>query len=487
MRTIVAWSVAALAIAAAAGLGSVRAARAQAIGDDAPKREAPAPDPSLQRFADEFEEFLLQKTGFASLTAARGRINYMLARKLTWIDRAYGLSEDQKQRLQFAARGDIRRLEDSLERERQRFVAARGNGRSVADDARPEIDALRRTLKAGPFGEQSLLAKIAIRVPTPEQINKRERRRRLAAHSNVKIAADNAAGLMNGGRFHKDVVRIAWTAKANEVACMGWEKPLEICSADDFRRLRTFGAGRKLVSFDLSARHDLVALGENSTKAFVLNGSTGKEIALETKTDKPTVSLSPDGKFLATAGFGTHGTLWSTESGARIRDFDTGAVMGHLTLAFSPNGRILAIGNRNSLIRLCDVATGTFLRALPLSMPSEFKFDFTGKRLAATYAEGYLAVWDVDTADILRIIKTPAEDLYSVDWSPDGKIVASAGLNAPVTLWEARTLTVLNEIESPEQVSCVRFNPDGTRLIFAGGSVSPDGEHCVEIFGVPQE
>ena len=64
-------------------------------------------------------------------------------------------------------------------------------------------------------------------------------------------------------------------------------------------------------------------------------------------------------------------------------------------------------------------------------------------------------------------------------------MLASAGRDAFVTLWNPTDLTVLNEIECAEWVISVQFNPDGTRLIFAGGTVTGSAERYVETWAVP--
>jgi WD40 repeat protein len=101
------------------------------------------------------------------------------------------------------------------------------------------------------------------------------------------------------------------------------------------------------------------------------------------------------------------------------------------------------------------------------------------------YVDGNLAVWDVEMGRLLNRVKTRGDELYAVDWSPDGSLLVTSGRNAFVTLWNADDLTLLNEIESPEWVICAGFNPDGTRLIFAGGTAVASPERYVEIWAVP--
>src|SRR5579862_2472067 len=136
----------ALALAATAGIGPVRAARAQAVEGKAAQEESP--DASFQKLEYAFDQMALAGTGFTSLTAMRGRNNSVLKRKLSWLDREYRLSEEQKQRHEFAARGDVKRLEDWLDRERQKFVTAHQLRQAEADNASPDIAALQKAIKA---------------------------------------------------------------------------------------------------------------------------------------------------------------------------------------------------------------------------------------------------------------------------------------------------------------------------------------------------
>src|SRR5262249_26476115 len=125
------------------------------------------------------------------------------------------------------------------------------------------------------------------------------------------------------------------------------------------------------------------------------------------------------------------------------------------------------------------------LRELPWQSSHQLKFDPAGKRLAVAYVDGNLAVWSVESGDLLRRCRARVEELYSLDWSPDGTLIATAGREGSVGVWDAADLSPRVEIQSPEWVICVRFNPQGTRLMFAGGASGTGGDRYLEILGVP--
>ncbi len=190
---------------------------------------------------------------------------------------------------------------------------------------------------------------------------------------------------------------------------------------------------------------------------------------------------------MATGGFGTQSTLWSAATGKRIRNFDSGPIAGEITPVFSPDGTLIAVGNRQGWTRVFEVATGRWMRLFAASASQELKFDPTGERVAVAYVDGTLGVWNVSLGRLVQRVKSRAEELVTVDWSPDGTLLASAGRQGPVTIWKAADLTPLVEINCPDLVACVRFNPEGTRLLFAGGSALANGEHYIELLGIPHQ
>src|SRR5262249_7882451 len=153
-------------------------------------------------------------------------------------------------------------------------------------------------------------------------------------------------------------------------------------------------------------------------------------------------------------------------------------------VVFSPDGMTLAVGNRNSTTRLYEVATGKVLHVLDKPMSHGLKFSPDGKTLAIVYVDGSLRLWEVATGKLLREAKRVEGELYAVDGSPDGAVLATSGRRAGITLWDGRNLTVLKVLEAPEWVIQVRFSPDGTRLLSAGGGVLLGGPRRVIVWGV---
>ena len=76
-----------------------------------------------------------------------------------------------------------------------------------------------------------------------------------------------------------------------------------------------------------------------------------KERLIETGQSQPSVVFSPDSKWLVTGGYGTTAFMWDPATGKKTREFETDRD-GGLTPVFSRDGKLLAVGNRNSVPRL---------------------------------------------------------------------------------------------------------------------------------------
>ena len=195
------------------------------------------------------------------------------------------------------------------------------------------------------------------------------------------------------------------------------------------------------------------------------------------------VSFSPDGAFLASAG------SFSTASGAddltiRLWDAATleevGTLRGHedrvMSLAFSRDGATLVSGSLDGTVRLWDVATRRSITTLNHGhRVTTVSFSRDGATLVFGAEDG---VWlrDMETGSAALL---PGHDTGlnsdSVALSPDGALLAAAhGGSLPIKLWDMKTLELAGTLplEGHGHFLPVAFSPDGT-LLAAGSFVSP--------------
>jgi WD40 repeat protein len=437
--------------------------------------------------AEDVDESLFGATRPNAVPAIRARLDGILLRKVNSVQRTWSLSKLQVQKLELAGGVDINQLLGKIEEHGRDLKAAKQdvNEVYVENSLNRTTSAIRSMLRSGPFGDDSSFHKSLNRILTRQQAAEFEQRALVAAKSPAKISRANAADMLRTARLNMDVYRIVWKRGGTQVGFLQPGKVVEIYSFPEMQLVCTAGNGDNPQSFDLGPIADLVAIGKNSKEAAILNVATGKKTRLATGNSYPVVKFGPKGDILATGGEGKTAQLWSVPAGELIREFAVGDVKGMLTPDFSPDGMLLAVGNLNSTTHVFEVSTGRLLHVLPKTRSRVLHFDPAGETLAVVYVDGSLVLWDASTGQPKHQVVALANELYTVDWSADGRILTTGGRNAPVTLWNAEDLSILNELECPEFVYCVRFSPDGTRLLVAGSPRLRTDENLVEIWAVP--
>jgi len=151
------------------------------------------------------------------------------------------------------------------------------------------------------------------------------------------------------------------------------------------------------------------------------------------------VAYSPDGKLLATGGGDQLIKIWNAETGQELA-----TLAGHQgdvwSLAFSPDGRTLASGSRDRTVRLWDVTTGRELSRLDAHSDSVYSVAFSpdGRRLASASTDRTIKLWDVLTRQELLTLRGHQGEVYSVAFSPDGQTLLSGSGDRTARLWRAK-------------------------------------------------
>ncbi len=178
------------------------------------------------------------------------------------------------------------------------------------------------------------------------------------------------------------------------------------------------------------------------------------------------IAYSPDGKVIAS---GSHlGTVrfWEPATGKELRVLAAhdGGVIG---LAYSPDGKVLATGSWDRTIRLWDADTGAALRTLTghTSEVSRLAFSPDGKVLASGSKDGTARLWDAATGNALSTIAAHAGEVRGLAFSADGKRLATSGTDKMIYVWDAESHQRLTTCEGHgNSVESVAFSPDGKSL-----------------------
>ena len=177
------------------------------------------------------------------------------------------------------------------------------------------------------------------------------------------------------------------------------------------------------------------------------------------------VSFSPDGRLLAVGAENGIVTLWNVATHEKFATLPK-AENAIEAVAFSPNGRLLAVETIKQ-ITLLTVATQQ--PVAHLRHPIEFTsmaFSSDGKRIAAGMGDGTVTLWDVATHRNIATL-THGNYVTSVAFSRQG-IMASASDDKTVTLWDVATQKKRTTLTHEDTVLFVAFSPDGGTLAYGG-------------------
>jgi WD40 repeat protein len=211
-------------------------------------------------------------------------------------------------------------------------------------------------------------------------------------------------------------------------------------------------------------------------------GITGKEKIIEVTRSNPgygepvlgintestnlnAIAYSPDGKIIASGGNDMVVKLWDTETGNLIRKLVNHTGFVH-SLTFSHDGKLLVSGNSDTNIVIWNVTSGEVIKVLTdhTGMVSDVAFSPNGKLLASGSWDFTIKVWN--TVDWTEVETFTAHDNFvdSVHFSPDGKLLASGSDDRTLKFWNTTSWelnSTISPIIFPQLISAVRFSPDG--------------------------
>lgn len=197
------------------------------------------------------------------------------------------------------------------------------------------------------------------------------------------------------------------------------------------------------------------------------------------------VAFSPDGRLLASsANRAVH--LWDGQTGECLHTL-RGYSDRVFSVAFSADGQLLATGSEDHLVRIWQVRTGKLLHTLsghsdevravafnPCSavLPESAALHRSQPPclLASASYDGTVRLWNAVTGRCVRVLTGHSDWVWSVAFSPDGRLLASGSSDATVKLWDVKTgrcgQTLLGHWQP---IRAVAFSPNGRTLASGSG------------------
>jgi WD40 repeat protein len=202
-------------------------------------------------------------------------------------------------------------------------------------------------------------------------------------------------------------------------------------------------------------------------------------------------ALSPDGKFLVSWGrreYRGRGPnpkpdlnrtllLWDVATGKEVRQIKVDSD-SHKKVAFSPDGKQLAVLAPDAELTFYELETGKRLRGLAARSDGShdgrrgmIRYSPDGKLVLVGRGDGSVQLWETATGKRLRLPEGPDCSLQSVAFLADGKVLACGNKGQSICLWEVTTGALLSPRGGHTgAVNAVYFLADGKTVL----SVGPD-------------
>ncbi|CUG93687.1 WD40 repeat-containing protein, putative, partial [Bodo saltans] len=190
------------------------------------------------------------------------------------------------------------------------------------------------------------------------------------------------------------------------------------------------------------------------------------------------VAFSPDGTLLAMGSSDNTTKLWRVADGvctATLVSHSNSSITCVYCVAFSPDGTLLATTNYDNTTKLWRVADGVCRVTLKGHKRAVLCVAFSpdGMLLATGSAENTLKFWRVADGKCTATLGAHSNTVRSVAFSPDGTLLATGGWDSCTKLWRVADHVLMEILDCPSSyVMSVAFSPDGKLLAAGGGQAT---------------
>ncbi|MEH2169695.1 MAG: serine/threonine-protein kinase [Nostoc sp.] len=271
---------------------------------------------------------------------------------------------------------------------------------------------------------------------------------------NIKLWDLNTKQVLASLSGHSQAVKsVTFSPDGQILATASDDKTIKLWQVETLEEICTLlGHAHAVKSVAFSPDGQILASGSWDKTIKLWDVNTGREICTigRHQLKVNSVAFSPQGQLLASASYDRTIRLWQIPAlGSSQREFENrpcysllGTLSGHawavLTVAFSPDGQILATGSDDNTIKLWEVNTGQLICTLVGHSWSVVAVAFTadGETLLSASCDKTVKLWKVSTAEEIVTLSGHVDSVSAVAVSKVTQLIASGSRDKTIKLWQ---------------------------------------------------
>jgi WD40 repeat protein/tRNA A-37 threonylcarbamoyl transferase component Bud32 len=285
---------------------------------------------------------------------------------------------------------------------------------------------------------------------------------------------DGLVGGLGSMSFSPDGRRLAaaeWDGKRVKVFDWDGHKLTEV------RTLDGRGSAFEAVAYSPDGKY----LASGDLQGFIVRNAETLAEVRSVETAARQLAFTPDSRTLWAATTNDQArtvhtfTRWSLDTGEKLTPLsvEVAAVPQHAPHCFSRDGNVLFVcrGTNATYIQAIDPATGQehFPHQGHVAPLKAVTVSPNGRMIASAGEDRLVKLWDLATRRVLHSLKAHTTTVCGLTFSPNGRRLASGSQDGTIILWDVGTGTEVRTLHGDADAVCrIQFSRDG-RLLAAGG------------------
>lgn len=285
----------------------------------------------------------------------------------------------------------------------------------------------------------------------------------------ASVGGDNRLKLWDNGQLVD-----AWEADSEQINSVSWDKTGDYLVTASANSLKIWDREGTLIEILSGHGAEVLSASWHPEAAVIVSASTDKTVRLwKLNTIKAAeavdkIAFSPNSQFFASAGWDGTINIYATQDQRLIQQIPIADLSTITSLSFSPDSQYIAASGDN-FIQLWQVSNGEQVRRLNghQGRVTSIQFSPNGQLLASGSEDKTVKLWSVKDGYLLNTLTGHTDGVTSLSWNSTGEWLASGSHDKTVRIWRSQGSEVKTLLAHDVGVSAIAFSPHANLLATA--------------------